>query len=138
MKAATPITFSLLLSVLPLAASAASENGMTSEPATSVAAQAQAAGHEQGKPAQRAEGVWIDVRTEREYNQGHLEGAHNVPVDRIAREIATISSDRDAPIHLYCRSGSRAEAALKELKAMGYTQVTNHGGYKDLIARGLR
>ncbi|MDO4231550.1 MAG: rhodanese-like domain-containing protein [Lautropia sp.] len=138
MKAATPITFSLLLSVLPLAASAASENGMANQPATSVATQAQAAGHEQGKPAQRAEGVWIDVRTEKEYNEGHLQGAHNVPVDRIAREIASISPDKDAPINLYCRSGRRSEAALQQLKAMGYTQVTNHGGYKDLVAKGLR
>ena len=31
-----------------------------------------------------------------------------------------------------------AEAALQELKKMGYTQVSNHGGYQDLLKKGVR
>ena len=50
--------------------------------------------------------------------------------------IALISED--APINLYCRSGRRAEAALTELKNAGYTNVTNHGGYEDLVKKGLK
>ena len=45
---------------------------------------------------------------------------------------------KDAPINLYCRSGRRAEAALTELKNAGYTNVTNHGGYEDLVKKGLK
>ena len=45
---------------------------------------------------------------------------------------------RLVPINLYCRSGRRAEAALTELKNAGYTNVTNHGGYEDLVKKGLK
>lgn len=86
----------------------------------------------------RAQGVWIDVRTPEEFNEGHLQGAVNVPHDQIASQIARISPDKKAPVNLYCRSGRRAEAALEELKKLGYTNVTNHGGYQDLINKGIQ
>lgn len=86
----------------------------------------------------KAKGVWIDVRTPEEFKQGHLKGALNIPADQIAAKIAAVSPDKKAPVNLYCRSGRRAEAALQELKKMGYTNVTNHGGYEDLLKKGLK
>ncbi|HDL5969248.1 TPA: rhodanese-like domain-containing protein, partial [Mannheimia haemolytica] len=56
----------------------------------------------------------------------------------IAQRIAEVAPDKNQPIHLYCRSGHRAEAALNELKKLGYSNVTNHGGYDDLIKAGLK
>lgn len=88
--------------------------------------------------AVKAKGVWIDVRTPEEFGQGHLAGALNIPADRIAARIASVSPDKQAPVNLYCRSGRRAEAALQVLKKMGYTNVTNHGGYEDLLKQGLK
>lgn len=85
----------------------------------------------------KAKGVWIDVRTPEEFKKGHLQGALNIPADQIAAKIAAVSPDKKAPVNLYCRSGRRAEAALQELKKMGYTNVTNHGGYEDLLKKGL-
>ncbi|MDK4525466.1 rhodanese-like domain-containing protein [Kingella kingae] len=86
----------------------------------------------------RAKGVWIDVRTAEEFQQGHLQGAHNIPVDAITAQIAKVEPNKNAPVNLYCRSGRRAEVALQELRKMGYTNVTNHGGYQDLLAKGIR
>lgn len=86
----------------------------------------------------RAKGVWIDVRTAEEFQQGHLQGAHNIPVDVITAQIAKVEPNKNAPVNLYCRSGRRAEVALQELRKMGYTNVTNHGGYQDLLAKGIR
>lgn len=129
MKTPTAFVWSLLLAALPATASLAADTAH--QPMQVAESQAQPA-------AQRAEGVWIDVRTAKEFSQGHLEGAYNIPVDRIAREIAEISPDKDAPINLYCRSGRRAEDARKQLQAMGYTNVTNHGGYQDLLKKGVR
>lgn len=86
----------------------------------------------------RAEGVWIDVRTAEEYQQGHLSESVNIPHQNIASEIARVAPNKDQPIHLYCRSGSRANIALQELKKLGYTNVQNHGGYDDLIQQGLK
>ena len=87
---------------------------------------------------EKAKGVWIDVRSAEEFNAGHLQGAMNIPHDKIIEGVKAIGSDKDAPINLYCRSGRRAEAALTELKNAGYTNVTNHGGYEDLVKKGLK
>lgn len=90
------------------------------------------------KPVAKASGVWIDVRTPEEFRSGHLQGAINIPVQNIREAITAVSSDKNAPLHLYCRSGRRVEVALQELKALGYTNITNHGGYEDLLRKGLR
>ena len=87
---------------------------------------------------EKAKSVWIDVRSAEEFNAGHLQDAVNIPHDKIVEGVKAIGSDKDAPINLYCRSGRRAEAALTELKNAGYTNVTNHGGYEDLVKKGLK
>ena len=87
---------------------------------------------------ENAKGIWIDVRSAEEFNSGHLQNAVNIPHDQIIEGIKVVSSDKNAPINLYCRSGRRAEVALNELKKAGYTNVTNHGGYDDLVKKGLK
>ena len=88
--------------------------------------------------AEKAKGVWIDVRSAEEFNAGHLQDAVNIPHDKIIEGVKALGSDKDSPINLYCRSGRRAEAALTELKNAGYTNVINHGGYEDLVKKGLK
>ena len=88
--------------------------------------------------SEKAKGVWIDVRSAEEFNAGHLQDAVNIPHDKIVEGVKALGSVKDAPINLYCRSGRRAEAALTELKNAGYTNVTNHGGYEDLVKKGLK
>ena len=87
---------------------------------------------------EKAKGVWIDVRSAEEFNSGHLQDAVNIPHDQILARIQAVSPDKNAPVNLYCRSGRRAETALNELKNAGYTNVTNHGGYEDLVKKGLK
>ena len=87
---------------------------------------------------EKAKGVWIDVRSAEEFNAGHLQGAVNIPHDKIIDGVKALGSDKDVPLNLYCRSGRRAEAALTELKNAGYTNVINHGGYEDLVKKGLK
>jgi len=81
-------------------------------------------------PANR---VWIDVRTADEFNAGHLEGAAHIPYEEIAARISEVTSDRDATIHLYCRSGNRSGIAQQILQAMGFTNAVNEGGYEMLL-----
>ena len=73
----------------------------------------------------------IDVRTQEEWDKGHIEGAILIPHDRIGAEIERVLPDRTAPIGLYCGSGRRAGKALETLQAMGYTQVENLGALDD-------
>lgn len=113
---------------------------LTAAFAVPVAAQAAAAKPAEKTAAQpaKAKGIWIDVRTPEEFKEGHLKDAVNIPVDQIGARIGSVSPDKSAPVNLYCRSGRRSEAALQELKKMGYTNVTNHGGYQDLLQKGLK
>lgn len=87
--------------------------------------------------AQR-QAVWIDVRTEQEYNAGHLKGAVLIPHQQIAQKIATVVKDKRQPIKLYCRSGRRAEIALRTLEQLGYTNVQNRGSFEVLKASGIK
>lgn len=73
----------------------------------------------------------IDVRTEKEWNEGHIDGATLIPHDQIARQIAGVIADKNAPIALYCRSGRRSGIAMDTLKGMGYTNVVNFGGFAE-------
>ncbi|WP_297929410.1 rhodanese-like domain-containing protein [uncultured Aggregatibacter sp.] len=120
-KLMTAVVFAAAMTA-PLAASAAS----MSETEKAMAQQA------------NTKGVWIDVRSAEEFNAGHLQNAINIPHEQILDRIQAVSPDKDAPINLYCRSGRRAEVALNALKKAGYTNVTNHGGYEDLVKKGMK
>ena len=69
----------------------------------------------------------IDVRTEAEWNAGHLESAILIPHDRIETGIAKVVVDKKSRIYLYCRSGRRTAIAADVLKRSGYPNLTNLG-----------
>lgn len=71
--------------------------------------------------------VIVDVRTNDEYESGHIKGAVNVPVS----EIKSIDISKDKKIVVYCRSGSRSNTAAKELIKLGYEKVYDMGGIND-------
>lgn len=71
--------------------------------------------------------VLLDVRTEEEYNGGHIENSVNIPLDRIFMIDKTVN-DKAVPLYVYCYSGSRSGQAVSYLKRNGYTNVTNIGG----------
>lgn len=72
--------------------------------------------------------VIIDVRTQGEFNAGHIDGAKLIPFDIIENKIEEQVSDKSTPIALYCRSGRRSGIALSKLKKLGYTNAINYGG----------
>lgn len=80
--------------------------------------------------------LWVDVRTQAEWEKGHLDEAILLPYDRIARNISSVVKHKSQPIKLYCQSGRRAEIALRTLEQLGYTNVQNLGGYHALKAQG--
>jgi phage shock protein E len=69
--------------------------------------------------------VVIDVRTESEWNEGHLEGAVLIPYDRIEAGITTAAVDKKSRIYLYCRTGRRTGIAFDVLKKAGYEDLVN-------------
>ena len=67
----------------------------------------------------------IDVRSGQEYEEGHLDGAINIPVYNIENEIQKKVKDKKETIILYCSSGSRSKKAKNILEKLGYTEVYN-------------
>ena len=75
--------------------------------------------------------IILDVRTQEEYDAGHISGAILVPNETIADKQPALLPDLDAEILVYCRSGNRSAQAAKKLIAMGYTNVVDFGGIID-------
>ncbi len=76
----------------------------------------------------------VDVRTRKEYEAGHIDGALLIPYDQIERRIAEFGDDKHRAIVVYCRSGRRAGVAEQTLRKFGFTNVLNAGGYEALKA----
>jgi rhodanese-related sulfurtransferase len=87
------------------------------------------------------EAVYLDVRTEPEFAQGHPEGAINVPVVfikgpgqmEVNGEFVEVVTKTLAPgrrVIVGCLSGGRSQRACELLEAAGYTDLTNvRGGF---------
>ena len=75
-----------------------------------------------------ADPFWIDVRTADEFNKTHVPEAVNIPYEEISDRIAEVTTDKDALIYVYCRSGRRSGIAREALSEAGYSNVVNIGG----------
>lgn len=73
----------------------------------------------------------IDVRTESEWNAGHLATAIHLPLDIFEQNIASLVKDRQQTVYLYCRSGNRSGKALQVMQDLGYVNAKNVGGVVD-------
>jgi len=70
----------------------------------------------------------LDVRTETEFNNGHLEGAVNIPVDSLRERIGEL--DKGKEILEYCQIGLRGYVASRILTQNGFKVKNIDGGYK--------
>ena len=74
------------------------------------------------------EWLLIDVRSPQEFADGHIPGAVNMPNDSINDYIADLEGHTDKPIIIYCRSGRRAQLAMKVLQDMDFSEVMHLEG----------
>ena len=96
--------------------------------------------------------ILLDVRTSKEYQEGHISGSKNVATGknisptrwkikclsvRINR-IGAVAGQKDAPIFVYCYSGSRSRQAVSILQRMGYNNVKNIGGIASYTGKVVR
>jgi len=79
----------------------------------------------------------LDVRTEAEYQAGHIKGAQWFARGRLEYYIQELIKDPDTKIVLYCRTGGRSALATLTLQDMGYTNVVDlDGGFKEWVSGG--
>ena len=67
----------------------------------------------------------VDVRNNREYSEGHIEGSINIPDYEINKKFEKIFTNHNQIIILYCSSGNRSKNACKKLIRRGYTNIFN-------------
>ena len=76
--------------------------------------------------------VIVDVRTEREFSGGALDGAVNHPVQGLPGTLLDMGVELDEEVIVYCRSGRRSAQAKTLLKAAGFKLVFDGGAMSKL------
>jgi len=67
--------------------------------------------------------MFLDVRTPKEYAEGHIKGAVLIPVQELEQRMAEVPKDKQ--VYVYCHSGVRSSRAASMLAQHGYTNIEN-------------
>ena len=103
--------------------------GCTVGSATAETTSAQKISPENAREMMNTSGVILfDVRTQNEYDAGHIDSAILLPYDTIAANSPGLPADKNTAVMVYCRSGSRSSVATTALFDLGYTHVYDLGG----------
>ncbi|HXV36435.1 MAG TPA: rhodanese-like domain-containing protein [Myxococcota bacterium] len=71
----------------------------------------------------------LDVRSDEEYDAGHIPGALHIPHDQLADRLGEIGAGKGDPIVVHCHSGRRAQTAEEILTQAGYSDVRDLEGH---------
>jgi glyoxylase-like metal-dependent hydrolase (beta-lactamase superfamily II)/rhodanese-related sulfurtransferase len=78
----------------------------------------------------------LDVRSEKEWQAGHLDGSHNIPLTHLRERLAEVPQDR--PVVVHCEGGYRSAIAVSLLAEAGRANVFDLvGGIKAWLASKL-
>jgi rhodanese-related sulfurtransferase len=82
--------------------------------------------------------VLVDVRSQAEFDSGHILDAKHVPQDQLASSAETLKKYKDKVVIACCESGMRSGAGARVLQAQGFTKVVNlKGGLQAWRAENL-
>lgn len=71
----------------------------------------------------------LDVRTTKEYSEGHIPGAMNIDVNAPDFEEKIKTLDKKENVAIYCRSGRHSKMAANKLTAAGYKVIELNTGF---------
>ena len=77
--------------------------------------------------------ILLDVRSNQEYNEGHLQGAINIPDYELRNRVQREIPKKNQLVVIYCQYGGRSRNAYNMMKNMGYTNICNLSGGLDMI-----
>jgi rhodanese-related sulfurtransferase len=92
---------------------------------------------------EKEKAVLVDVRSEKEWQQGHIEGAIFLPVTSLRKGgdpkmLAETLPTKKKVLYTYCLVGMRARTAAYVLEKHGYTVRALKPGYEDLLEAGFK
>ncbi len=80
----------------------------------------------------------VDIRDAAEFAKGHLRDAKNIPLADLGSRIGELEKSKSKTIIVVCQTGARAEKAVKQFAAAGFTDVVSlDGGLTAWQAAGL-
>ena len=89
-------------------------------------------------PVIASEVTFLDVRTDKEWELGHIHGAIHLELKKVRKEIEMTLRDKSKAVVVYCGTGPRAQAAAKFMNSIGYRAIpVTRGGFMQLVAAGL-
>ncbi len=72
--------------------------------------------------------VLVDVRSQAEFDSGHILDARHLPQEQVAQAAETLKRFKDKVVITCCESGMRSGAAARVLKTQGFSKVVNLRG----------
>lgn len=76
----------------------------------------------------REGGVFLDVRDVKEYKRAHISESVNIPTANLQGRLGELENYRNKPVIVVCRMGTSASAAVKQLRADGFSQAHRMAG----------
>ncbi|MEX2365655.1 MAG: rhodanese-like domain-containing protein [Pseudohongiellaceae bacterium] len=86
----------------------------------------------------REDALVLDVRDSKDFAQGHIVGAVNIPYGSIDNRMAEVEDFKERPVVVVCKMGQHAGAVGKKLRARGFENVRRlSGGMAEWFAANL-
>lgn len=70
----------------------------------------------------------IDVRTDTEWQKGHLKGAERFEINNSNWETQISTLDKNLPVYVYCAKGGRSSRSAKQLQKAGFKEIYDLDG----------
>ena len=84
--------------------------------------------HDIGELQKRSDVFLLDIRTVMEYEDSHIDGSVNIPLDSLRKRIREIPKDK--PVYAICQIGFRGYLACRILSQNGYDAYNLSGGFQ--------
>ena len=72
--------------------------------------------------------VVIDIRDKKDFGNGHIAGAINMPFSSIDSRVGDLESYKEKPVVLVCKMGQHAGSIGRKLKSQGFEDVRRLSG----------
>ncbi|RZO82382.1 MAG: rhodanese-like domain-containing protein [Litorivicinaceae bacterium] len=86
----------------------------------------------------RENALILDIREQKEFSQGHIAGAYNLPASVFDKKLSELDRYKTHPVVVVCKMGTSAGSIAKTLKKRGFEQVVRlAGGMSEWTASSL-
>ncbi|MBD3649019.1 MAG: rhodanese-like domain-containing protein [Pseudomonadales bacterium] len=86
----------------------------------------------------RQDAVVVDIRDQKEFKQGHISGAINIPYSSLDSRASELEAYKEKPVIIVCKMGQTAGGAGRKLKGQGFQDVRRlSGGISEWTASSL-